>query len=1205
MKKQVWMFVMALLLMAPGFSFAETDVADYTKGGSAEMLAGAVNSREPIENLAKGSERGARCVMNSVKGFSFRVRFFKPMQISRMELVPWKSDKNDSAKDLLITTSSGKKIDFTLKDDGWDSHWKTPAQPQAVPISDTCEWIQVDILNTYEKGAAWGGLYAVKAFTDEDLSAYFKVDYNYDKPHYVMRTVYETDAAKPADTKVTIGEPTLETGYPRLVWGAEDVAYYKKMIAENKFAKKAWNELLDACENYMAKGYTIPSVEENDNTKTTLHEQNADQITALATAHLLSGNKKPEYARRAIEILGKYAEIYEKYGPTKNPQMNHDYSKATWQRLNESMWGMRLAIGYDFLMNDPATFSPEEAKKIKDRLLIPIASEIARGNIFDALTNWSAYDCAAVYMIGRLFDDQHFINIGKYGWAGTPGGKPGAGLISKIRDGIDTQGLWAEPSPGYVHMAVAAMETSCEVAWHAGEDWYSIGGGNMQRLLASSGMLATPGGFVPALGDSGRVPIEEDYYTPHIETAASRIQDKSELVRLLAMRKTFTLKFRYQTILPSRDFNMYSASEAKPMQSGFFPGLGYAIARDGSGADGKYLLFDVNCAHSHGHPDKLQILYYNLGNFILPDQGIVFYDKPDYLNWYSRTPVHNTISVNSLNMKKDQPVLEIFGSAGQMHVFAGAAPTAYPGCSLQRTTLLLGGTVLDVFRAGAFYTADFDYNLHFAGGQAIAAPPAEEGKFFNNLPFSMLTGQKKHQTGDTALFTWDYGKNGKVNYLTETVNSTVFSGEGIVPVANPDDFVVVRRKNASDYFSAIDAYTGAPRVVSLRSLPVKNKDLFAGEIKYTDGSTGLLALNFAADIKQAVTDGDLSLQGRLAYSETDASGKLVRAIYIGEGGKAVMGNRMNIAASGSCMVFVDRYADGFYTVQNLNNRGAADVAIELPLDLPAGARLHQTGDTGRWLGNGSTLSVSKAASGITVQLNGFNRVEITAGDRSVAQIEEDKRQAQIAQEKAAFRKQMAARIDQLSDLYKKAAAARPEKVEIIIQAEQFASQSGGTMKTGSGRPGTWPAGSGYTTGWDGKDHSVTWNFTAPQSGYYVLTFKYCTENPAARMFAIDGQPLPAAVEELSFPQTGGFSRAEDQWELGVVADPDLKVPYPLWIEKGNHTLTINNVRGSMNLDYIALRDYRLPATRASIESDDKSPQAEPDFAALRRLYLGE
>jgi hypothetical protein len=309
----------------------------------------------------------------------------------------------------------------------------------------------------------------------------------------------------------------------------------------------------------------------------------------------------------------------------------------------------------------------------------------------------------------------------------------------------------------------------------------------------------------------------------------------------------------------------------------------------------------------------------------------------------------------------------------------------------------------------------------------------------------MLTDQKKHTAGANSVFEWDYGNSRAVRYVVETEKSELFSGKGIKPVSKPDDFVVVRRKEFTHFFSAIDAFTGTPRVESVRTIPVKNKNLFAGAIHYTDGSKGWLLINYSNEPEKTITDGNISLQGRLAYSEQDKDGKLTRAIYIGDGGEAVMGKEINIAANGSCMAFVDRYADGFYTAQNVNNRGAGEVAIELPLSLPAGAKNYATDEKGKRTGTDEDLKAPAASGRMTIRLKNFNVHELTANPKGIAEINAEKRREKIAQEKADNKKRLTAKIAELSALYEKAAKLRPEGVVLVKPAEEIDRETGGKV----------------------------------------------------------------------------------------------------------------------------------------------------------------
>ena len=148
-KLTTWFVLISLVLLVPAFSFAETDVADYAKGGAIELVAGKFNTRSPLENMLAADVQRTMCTINSFPGFTFRIRFFKELQIDRITILPWKSDANAAPKDILITTSSGKKIPATLTDTGWNHRNKPATVPdrQSIEINDKCSWIKIEIIN--------------------------------------------------------------------------------------------------------------------------------------------------------------------------------------------------------------------------------------------------------------------------------------------------------------------------------------------------------------------------------------------------------------------------------------------------------------------------------------------------------------------------------------------------------------------------------------------------------------------------------------------------------------------------------------------------------------------------------------------------------------------------------------------------------------------------------------------------------------------------------------------------------------------------------------------------------------------------------------------------------------------------------------------------------------------------------------------------
>lgn len=913
-----------------------------------------------------------------------------------------------------------------------------------------------------------------------------------------------------------------------------------------------------------------------------------------------------------------YADNYADYGPTKHPKFNHDTGKITWQRLSEAMWGISVVLAYDLLMSDPEVFSQEDAQYIAEKLLIPVAEEIKRGSgsVLDPATNWSAYPAVYMMMVGRVTGDDEWVKLGMYGSKAAPtdsvttnrNGKINRktpGLTNKIRDGIDAQGNWAEPSPGYMQMAAAAMITGARVAWNNGDDWFSYGGGNLRRLRESELLRATSNNYIPGTEDgSGRF-VKENYYTALDEHLNLIYQDNSVLQNKLAERKNSTLLIRFQTILPSIDFTTYSAAESEPLDSIYLPRLGYTIARQDYENNPLFFLFDASIEFSHGHPDKLQILYHAHDEMVLPDAGMVFYSNPEYGSWYKRTGTHNTVSINESDMSLSPPELEVFGSADKMHLVRATAPKAYPGTTLNRNTLQLDSILIDVFNVDTELSGEIDYNLHFRGGTLTESPDGEAGTFFTKDPFQQLSDQQKLNVGENAAFVWTYEGDRQLRYQTVTEKSEVFFGEGIIPKDNPDDYIIVRRQEGGQFFSAIDASIGASRVKQLEQLPTYNDHFFVGKITYSDGATGHVLVSYAWEINQPVAGANASLQGYYAYIEENAQGEPVKFVYAGEGG-SVKVDDIAIDVSGPSIVMIDQFDEGYFTARNMNNRSDQPmVEVRIGLPLKPSFAIHQTDADGQRTDSSTPLTQADDGRWV-IAINGENRQEITDSNQSVYQIETAKRDALIQAALKREREERQQAIAELTELYGKANSQAPNGAVILLQAEAFDRENVGQARLEKGRPGGFAApgsDAAYIMAWTTEGHELIYDFEAPASGYYAISLKYCSEEQPRRTIKIDGAVPHEAFSNFEFKTTGGWSRDADNWEIATVSDANYGVPWLIYLDKGKHTLSITQMGEGMNLDYIVLHDYTVVGDRAGFETGHTTKAKQPDFEDLQSLYL--
>jgi len=137
---------------------------------------------------------------------------------------------------------------------------------------------------------------------------------------------------------------------------------------------------------------------------------------------------------------------------------------------------------------------------------------------------------------------------------------------------------------------------------------------------------------------------------------------------------------------------------------------------------------------------------------------------------------------------------------------------------------------------------------------------------------------------------------------------------------------------------------------------------------------------------------------------------------------------------------------------------------------------------------------------------------------------------------------------------------------LTIEAENFAAQGGGEVKTPTGRIN---ASGAIITGWHADiGHWLEWAFTAPRPGTYHLIFKYATDSADARRELLFNGASPApACRSISFPRTGGFCTSRDDWEyLPLGADK----PVALVLKAGENHIRMVNLQDGLALDQLLL-----------------------------------
>lgn len=133
---------------------------------------------------------------------------------------------------------------------------------------------------------------------------------------------------------------------------------------------------------------------------------------------------------------------------------------------------------------------------------------------------------------------------------------------------------------------------------------------------------------------------------------------------------------------------------------------------------------------------------------------------------------------------------------------------------------------------------------------------------------------------------------------------------------------------------------------------------------------------------------------------------------------------------------------------------------------------------------------------------------------------------------------------------------------LLVQAETFAAQEGGTVQVRDDKPGVMGT---CISHWDSVDHVLTWKLAVPAASAYRLVLRYCTPDGAVRALQIDDRDYGA----IALAATGGFGTSAHEWDHATATSAQGVLRLDL--AAGEHTIRLTNRDGKgCNLDYLAL-----------------------------------
>ena len=418
---------------------------------------------------------------------------------------------------------------------------------------------------------------------------------------------------------------------------------------------------------------------------TILNSRLENQMYNLALAYAITKDNK--YALPVKKAFLKLTQIYPTLG-------RHDRWGRTGilavvggrrycQHLSEAAAVIKLAKTYD-LCADASIFTMEERKRIEDDFLGAVVREIQNYEFFvGRKNNHQTWFNAAYANVGLSIGDPKLINDAVYGTGG---------LLWQLTNSVTDDGIWYEGTMSYHFYALNAIINTLKALECVG--WKFSKNKRLKSLWSGPLAMAFPDGTIPAMNDGDPTSIQQwkSYYK-----FAYRYFDDPVFANIAGINPD---NKKVVTTLGSTNLSH----------------IGLAILREKTGSDAVCSMLDYGVhGDHHGHPDKLNLVFYALGREIALDPGRISYSVPAYNTWCRTTVAHNTVVINKTNQKPTTGKLLFFQQTQQYSTCYAKTNDAYPGYKLARFLLLYDGVLIDVFKIEGDSKALIDWVIHTRG----------------------------------------------------------------------------------------------------------------------------------------------------------------------------------------------------------------------------------------------------------------------------------------------------------------------------------------------------------------------------------------------------------------------------------------------------------------------------------------------------------
>ncbi|OGU81106.1 MAG: hypothetical protein A2W11_08925 [Ignavibacteria bacterium RBG_16_35_7] len=579
-----------------------------------------------------------------------------------------------------------------------------------------------------------------------------------------------------------------QTEHPKLILTQDIISEIKNNLGKIPLFDKTFESVKSEIDKVLNDDIDVPiPVDPGGGYTHERHKMNYDLMYKAGILYLITKDSK--YAEFIKRILNKYAILYLTIGL--HPQAKDQTpGRLFWQSLNETVWLLYTIQAYDCIYD---WLSSEDRNNYEKNIFLPMTKFFSEESEheFNLIHNHGTWMVASVGMTGFVLNNEELIQKALYGSQKNGEG----GFLAQLNLLFSPDGYYTEGGY-YVRYALWPFFIFAESIQNNLPDLniYEFRNQILKKAFYSAmQMTYTNGEFIP-INDALK---EKTYLSSEIVYALNFVYDRYEEdpTLLSIAKKQGRVSFSKGGIKVAKGI-----SELKTLPEFNWKSVNYvdgpkgneggiSILRWGPNSDMECLLFKYS-AHglSHGHFDKLSMLFYDQGREIIQDYGAARFLNVEqksggrYLlenNTYAlQTIAHNTVVVDEtsdFNGKKSisekyHPAFYYSNLADPNLQIASAKDVhAYDGVLMHRTLLmvndpgLLRPVVIDVFRVksdrqhqydlpyyymGHFISTTYEYNPHITLRKPLGSKNG----------YQHLWLEAEGQSDKTSSFTWLNGE---------------------------------------------------------------------------------------------------------------------------------------------------------------------------------------------------------------------------------------------------------------------------------------------------------------------------------------------------------------------------------------------------------------------------------------------------------------